>query len=291
MYGCSFLPDEAYVRLFYWSVTGRRLNLKNPVGYNEKLQYIKLYDKHPEYNRLVDKLAVREHIEKVLGPEYSIPLLGAWKSFNEIDFEKLPNEFVLKCNHDSGSSRVIKDKSALTKADLDEMRRFYNRRLAHDFFDASRDVGYKNIPPRIMAEKLMHSAEDGEGGIKDYKFFCFNGEPKLLLVVSGRMSEKHEDYFDMDLNWLHIQNGWTESPQEPQKPAHFEEMREIAAKLSMGMRQVRLDLYLIDGHPYFGEYTTFNGGGFELFKPDEWERKMGDWLDISDIQEKRKGKH
>lgn len=281
MYALSFLPDKPYLRLFYFATTGKMINFKNPKGFNEKLQWLKVNDKHPEYSKLVDKLAVREHIKKVLGEEYLFPLLGYWESFEEIDFSKLPNQFVLKCNHDSGSVRIIKDKSILTKEKIEELRNFYNRRVAHDFFWAGREYPYKGIKPYIMAEKFMEDEKEGAAGIKDYKFFCFNGEPKLLLSVSGRQTEKHEDYFDMDYNYLHIRNGSTESDVCPEKPECFEKMKEFARILSKDMRQVRMDFYEINGRVYFGEYTFFSGGGFEWFHPDEWERKLGNWIDLT----------
>ena len=280
MYGLRLLPDRLYVSLFYFALNGRFPNLRNPKRFTEKLQWLKLYDHHPEYRVLADKLAVREHVEKILGPGYTIPVLGKWKRFEDIAFSKLPNEFILKCNHDSGSYRIIHDKKSLTKSDYEELKTFFNRQVQKDFFYAGREDCYRDIDAYIFAEKLMHSSKNEAGGIKDFKFFCFNGEPKIMLMVNGRQTEKHEDYFDMDFNWLHIQNGWTESKVCPEKPACFEEMKETARILSKGLRHVRLDLYEIDGKIYFGEYTFFNGGGFEVFKPEEWELKMGTWINL-----------
>lgn len=280
MYGLSFLPDAVYVSLFYRAVTGKWPNLNNPRGYNEKLQWLKLHDKKGEYTILADKIAVREHVEKVLGSGYLFNQLGVWNSGDEIDFDTLPNEFVLKCNHDSGSVKLIKNKDALSKEELEKIRDYYNGRVKKNFFYAGREYPYKGINGRVFAEELMHSAIDDEGGINDFKFFCFDGEPKLMLMVTGRQTEKHEDYFDMTGKHMHIQNGWTESPVCPELPDCFEEMKEMAAKLSRGIKQVRIDLYEIDGRPYFGEYTFFSGGGFELFKPDKWERQLGDWIKL-----------
>lgn len=279
-YSLSFMPDSLYLRIYYFAMNGHMLHLKNPKGYNEKLQWLKLHDKHPEYSVLVDKYRVRQAIAEKLGEGYLFPLLGHWESFDDINFDELPNEFVLKCNHDSGSVKIINDKSALTPEALRELKEFYDRSMSHDFFYAGREYPYKGIKPCILAEKLMKDEKEGPAGIKDYKFFCFNGEPKLLLSVSGRQTEKHEDYFDMDYNWIHITNGSTESKVPPEKPACFEEMKVLASRLTQGMRQVRLDFYEIDGKVYFGEFTFFSGGGFELFKPDEWEQKLGSWIDL-----------
>lgn len=277
----SILPTKLYLRIYYLAMSGRALHLKNPKGYNEKLQWIKIHDKNKakEHNDLVDKLRVKDVIKEKLGDGYCFPLLGYWEKFDDIDFDTLPNEFVLKCNHDSGSYKIIRDKTSLTEKDLSEMRTFYKRRMKSDFYRIGREYPYKGIKRYIIAEKLMSAGD--EGGINDYKFFCFNGEPKVMLYVTGRQVEKHEDYFDMDYQCLHLTNGWTESETPPPKPACFDEMKELAAKLSKGLRQVRMDFYEIDGKVYFGEYTFFSGGGFELFKPEEWEQKMGDWIDLS----------
>ena len=243
---------------------------------------MKVNDRHSEYSRLVDKLAVRDHIDEVLGQGHMFPLLGKWKSFDEIDFSQLPEQFVIKCNHDSGSTKVIKNKSALTEKDFKEMRKFFKRRLKSDFFYAGREYPYKGIDRYIIAEQLMIDEAQPEKSIEDYKFFCFNGVPKIMLVVTDRTSNgSNQDFFDMDFNHLDINHGHPNSKEPIAKPCLFEEMKEIAARLSQGMRQVRIDLYEINGKLYFGEYTFFSGGGFQIYKPEKWELQMGDWIDLS----------
>lgn len=274
-----FLPDSLYIRLFYFTTTGQKLNLKHPTGYNEKLNWLKLNDKHPEYAKLVDKLAVREHIKQVLGEEYLFPLYGYWKSFDEIDFDALPNEFVLKCNHDSGSVKIIRDKSSLTQLDKKELKKFYEHRLSHDFFYAGREYPYKGLPRYIIAEQFMKD-ENGAVSIEDYKFFCFNGEPKIMFVATDRAIDCKFDFFDMEFRHLPITNIHPNAGEKIQKPALFDEMKEIATRLSKGMKQVRIDLYEIGGKIYFGEYTFFHGGGTVLFQPDEWEQTLGSWIDL-----------
>lgn len=281
MSALAFLPDKLYLRLFYFSTTGKRINFKNPVGYCEKLQWLKVNDRRPEYSKLVDKLAVREHIDAVMGEGHMFPLLGQWKSFDEIEFEKLPNQFVLKCNHDSGSTKVIRDKASLTQEDFAAMNAFYTRRLQHDFYHAGREYPYKGIKRCIMAEQLMIDENDPEKSIEDYKFFCFNGEPKLMFVATDRNTDCKFDFYDMDFNHLDIFNIHPNSDKVIEKPKMFEEMKTIAAKLSQGMRHVRIDLYELNGKIYFGEYTFFHGGGFQLFYPEKWERRLGDWIDIT----------
>ena len=281
MYALSFLPDAFYLRIFYFATTGRMLHLRAPKGFNEKLQWLKIHDRHWEYRELVDKLAVRKHIDKTLGEGHMFPLLGYWESFDEIDFEALPNEFVLKCNHDSGSTRIIRDKAALTKKNLDELRNYFEAELKRDFFFAGREYPYKGIKRYIMAEQLMEDENDKEKSIEDYKFFCFDGAPKAMFVATDRSTDCRFDFFDMDFNHLPIVNIHPNADRPIQRPAMFEEMKEIAAKLSQGMRHVRIDLYELNGKIYFGEYTFFHGGGFRLFEPEEWELKLGSWIDLS----------
>lgn len=281
MYALSFLPDKLYLQFFYFATTRKFIDFKNPKGFCEKLQWLKVNDRRPEYTELVDKLAVRDCISDILGEEHLFPLLGKWQSFDQIDFESLPEQFVLKCNHDSGSTKVIKEKSLLTKADFDEMNEFYTKRLKRDFYFAGREYPYKGIEPYIIAEQLMIDENAPEKSIEDYKFFCFNGEPKMMFVATDRATDCKFDFYDMDFNHLDVYNIHPNTDKVIQKPEKFDEMKEIAAKLSKGMRQVRIDLYELNGKIYFGEYTFFHGGGFQLFHPAEWERKLGDWIDIS----------
>ncbi len=277
----SWLPDKPYLRLFYFSTTGKILHLKNPVLFNEKQNWLKLYDRHDEYKPLADKLTVKEHINKTLGEGHVFPLLGSWKKFEDIDFSSLPDSFVLKCNHDSGSTKVIKDKNKLSADELEEMRKFYNNRLKYDFFYAGREYAYKDIDSYIIAEALMVDEKHPESSVEDYKFFCFNGVPKIMFVATDRDTDVKFDFFDMDFNHLDIVNIHPQSGKEIQKPEKFEEMKEIAAKLSQNMKFVRVDLYEINGTIYFGEYTFYHGGAFRLFEPMEWERRLGDWINLN----------
>ena len=280
MYALSFLPDKLYLQLFYFSRTGKFIDFKHPKGFNEKLQWLKVNEKNPLYSKLVDKLAVREHISEILGEEYLFPLLGAWKSFDDIDFAALPEQFVLKCNHDSGSTKVIKNKSALTQADFNEMKAFYDKRLKRDFFYAGREYPYKDLEPYIIAEKLMLDENHPEKSIEDYKFFCFNGRPVIMFVATDRNTDVKFDFFDMDFNHLDLVNIHPQSGKKIPKPEMFDEMKKIAAKLSQGIKHVRIDLYELNGKIYFGEYTFFHGGGFVLMQPKKWEEKLGDLIKL-----------
>lgn len=276
----AFLPDELYIRLFFFAVTGRFLHLKHPKTFEDKQQWLKLHDQHPEYRELADKYRVREHVDEILGEGYCIPLLGVWESFDDIDFSQLPNQFVLKCNHDSGSTRVIKDRRLLTEKDYQELKRHFNERLKKDFFYAGREYPYKGIPPRILAEKYMTDEIQEKTGIDDYKFYCFNGVPKIVLIVTDRANGCHYDFFDMDFRRLDLKYGTPSAEGRIVKPPFFEDMKKVAAKLSTGIKFVRLDMYAIGGKPYFGEYTFFDGGGFQYLSPEEWEYRLGSWIDL-----------
>lgn len=270
----SFIPDSIYLRIVYRIKTGKRLNLNKPTGFNEKENWLKINDIHSEYCDYVDKVKVRGIVERIIGPGHFFPLLGTWKSFKEINFNELPNEFVLKCNHDSGSVKIIRDKTQINLSDLDT---FFTKRLSLNPYVLGREYPYKDVEPCILAEKLMTS----KNGINDYKFFCFDGVPKIMFIATDRFNgDTKFDWYDMDFNHLDITNIHPQSGLSIAKPQCFEEMKEIAAKCSKGIRFVRIDLYEIDGKVYFGEYTFFHGGGFWLFKPDHWEYDLGNMIHL-----------
>lgn len=275
----SWIPDEPYLKMVYRIKTGRKLNLKHPVGFNEKLNWLKLNDKHPEYTNLVDKVKVRDYISQVLGQEYLFPIYGTWNSFDEIDFDALPNEFVLKCNHDSGSVKIIRDKS---KMDYKAMKRFFDGRIKRNPFYDSREYPYKNVTPCIIAEKLMRDAGDIVE-LKDYKFFCFNGKPKFLYLSEGLANHDTARINYLTLDWEKApfkRADFTEFDELPPKPANFEKMVEICNIVSKDMPFVRIDLYDVNGQIYFGEFTFFPGGGYTIMSPEEWEIKLGELLTL-----------
>lgn len=251
-------------------------NLDNPKTYNEKLQWLKLNDIHPEYTQLVDKCESKEHVKKIIGDEYIIPTLGVWNSFDEIPFDKLPNQFVLKTTHDSGGVVVCPDKS---KLDIRTARRKLEKSLRHNYFYEHREYPYKNVKPRIIAEKYMVDESGTE--LKDYKFFCFDGKCKMLFIASGRRkNEITFDFFDTNFNHLPFKQGHPWSDKEIKKPDNFDEMVKIAEKLSKGFRHVRVDLYNINGKIYFGELTFFHFSGNVPFVPKEWDYRIGEWLTL-----------
>ena len=271
-----FIPDKPYLKMVYKIKTGKKLNLKNPQTFSEKIQWLKLNEKHDEYTDLVDKIKVRKAVEKIMGEDICFPLIGVWDRYEDIDFDSLPDKFVLKCNHDSGSVKLIKDKS---KMDHKMLAEFFNGRLKINAYVLGREYPYKNVPPKIIAEKYMESQTSGE--IRDYKFFCFDGQAKLMYVALDRSINPRFDFFDMSFNRLDITNcDCPPSNKIYAKPEKFDEMKAIAEKLSRGMKQVRIDLYEIDNKIYFGEYTFFHAGGFWPFEPEEWEKKIGDMIKL-----------
>lgn len=267
--------DELYLKLLFFANMHRFLNLKHPTTFNEKLQWLKLNNQHKEYSDYVDKFKCKEIVRKIIGDKYIIPTLGIWDNFMDIDFNQLPNQFVLKCTHDSGGIVICKDKKTF---DFSKAERIINRSLSSNFFLFSREYPYKYVQPRIIAEKFMVDESGTE--LKDYKFFCFNGEPKLLFVATDRPVDTRFDFFDMNFNHLPIQQGHPLASKEIKKPKGFEEMKKIAKEVSKGFPHVRIDLYDINGDVYFGETTFFHFSGNVPFNPEEWDYKLGEWLDI-----------
>ena len=269
-----FIPDEPYLKMVYRIKTGKKLNLKNPKTFCDKLNWLKLHGFRPEYTQLADKLAVRAHLKEILGEDICLPLLGAWEHYDDIDFDALPDKFVLKCNHDSGSVKIIQDKSAMDHAAL---REFYEGRIKLNPFVLGREYPYKDIKPMIIAEPFM---TNNGSDIRDYKFLCFDGVPKYMFVISDRHTDCRSDFYDMDFNRLPIVDTYPMSDELMEKPAFFDEMVSLVTKLAQGIPTVRIDLYEINGKIYFGEYTFYDGGGFWPKEPAEWEEHMGDLIHL-----------
>lgn len=272
-----FVPDALYLKIMYYLRTYKRLNLQKPVTYNEKIQWLKLNDHNPLYTKLVDKYEVKEYVTKLIGGEFVIPTLGIWNSFEEIDFDKLPSKFVLKCTHDSGGLVICKDKS---KLNLKKIKRKIDKSLKTNFYYIGREWPYKNVKPRIIAETYME--DDDTGYLTDYKFFCFNGEPKILYVSKDKALDPKTDFFDMNYKKLDMRMRDPNSDEIPPMPKSFEEMKRIAKILSKNIPHVRVDFYEINGRVYFGELTFYHNSGFSLVKPESWNKKMGDYIIIKE---------
>ena len=263
------IPTGLYLKLLYKIKTGRKLHLKKPETYSEKINWLKVYDRNPLYTKLVDKYEVREYVEEKIGKQYLIPLLGVWDTFEEIDFATLPEQFVLKCTHDFGSVVIVEDKSSM---DLEAARKMINDELKYNFYYRGREWAYKNVKPRIIAEKFM---SDGKTRLTDYKFFCFGGKVKFMFIATGRGSDLRFDFFSREFQHLDVTNGVPNADVVPEKPKLYDEMIEIAEKLASGINNVRVDLYEIENKIYFSELTFYHNGGMVAFDPYEADVQLG----------------
>lgn len=274
-----WIEDENYIKLIFRGMYGRKLNLASPQTFNEKLQWLKLHDRKPEYTMMVDKYAVRKYIADTIGEEYLIPLLGVWDNPDDIDFDALPNQFVLKCNHNSGLGMCIcKDKS---KLDIDKIKAELRKGLQQDYYLTGREWPYKNVKRRIIAEKYMTTL--GMDDLPDYKIHCFNGEPKFILYCSERFSKTGTKEDFLDTNWSKLPFKRPDlkcSDKILKKPSRLNEMLELAKILSRNIPFLRCDFYEIKGNVYFGELTFFPASGLEAFEPEEWDYKLGSWLKL-----------
>lgn len=256
-----WIPDKQMIKLQFKVSMKKRLDFTNLNTFNEKLQWLKLFDRKSEHTTMVDKYKVRDVVTNIIGPDYLIPLLGVWKRYEDIDFAQLPDEFVLKCNHDSGSVKIIRDKDSINHK---EMKQFFNQRLKQNPYRYGREWPYKNVEACIVAEKYMG---DKDGVLPtDYKFFCFNGYVDSVMICTGRgFSSKRFFFFDKDWNLKKYNKSSMDLPDDFQldKPNGIDELFEFASKLSKGERFVRIDFYLINNHPYFGEFTYFPASGYD----------------------------
>ena len=273
------LPDKQYVKLYFHLRLKRKLNLKNPRHLNDKLQWMKFNYRFPLQTIVSDKYLVRDYVEKKIGNEYLIPLYGNWFKFNDIDFDTLPDQFVLKCNHDSGGLAICKDKKTFDK---ENAKKKINKSLKDNFFYIGREYQYKNIIPRIICEKFI---SDNGNVPMDYKIYCFNGKPDVILVCKNRFrNDSHKAqylYFDQNWNFVPLNKG-DELSENPniEKPKNLDEMLSIARKLSEDFIFARIDLYNLDGKIYFGEITLTPNSGFDPDITEETDLYFGNKLEI-----------
>jgi hypothetical protein len=272
------IPDDIFLKIKYYKKKRKKLDLKNPVLLSEKVQWLKLYDRNPNWPNLVDKYEVRKVVAEAIGEKHLIPIYGVWETFDEIPFDKLPDRFVLKCTHDSGSIIICKDKKTLNIA---KARRFFNRRLVHNYYWQRREWVYKNIKPRIIAEKLM--VDESGIDLKDYKLYCFNGEPKIINVIFDRFAKENEkakeNFYSPQWECLPMASaGHVSDPSAIEKPECLGQMLDFARKLAAGKIHVRVDFYIVHNHIYFGEFTFYSCGGYECFEPPYWDKTLGDYM-------------
>lgn len=271
------MSDEAYLKRTFKACFGYVPDLENPRTFNEKLQWLKLHDRKDIYTTMVDKYEAKKYVSHVIGEKYVIPTLGVWDHFDDIDFSKLPTSFVLKCTHDSGSVVLVRDKNHWDK---EAAKKLLERGLSRNYYWSGREWPYKNVKPRILAEEMV------DMNPVDYKWICMKGEPEVLCMCMDRQKgDLTFNYYDMNFNllpfeWVHpnIKTGGVK------RPENFDEMKELAQKLSKDIPEVRVDFYDINGQVYFGELTFYHQSGFAPFSPEEWDLKLGQLLDLTDIE-------
>lgn len=278
----KFYSDEKFLKRLFKLEMGYELNLENPQTFSEKLQWLKLYNRKPEYTQMVDKYAVKEYVANIIGEEYIIPTLGVWDRVEDIDFDKLPNQFVLKTTHGGGNTGVVicKDKSTFDK---NKAKIRLASSLKSDIYKSLREWPYKAVKKRIIAEVLIESKDGGD--LPDYKFFCFNGEPKYCQVIAGRETGTTTiDWYDREWNHqlFHEPKNYPFSEKGHKRPNCLNEMWSLATKLSQGQPFLRVDFYEIDNAIKFGELTFFPTSGMGGFKPTEWDSKFGEWIKLPD---------
>lgn len=274
----KLLPDKEYLYIMYRIMMHKKLDLKNPRTFNEKLQWLKLYNRNPEYTLMVDKYEAKKYVENKIGSKYIIPTLGVWDSFDDIDFKSLPQQFVLKCTHDSGGLIICRDKNRL---DLEEVESKIEACLKQRYFWIAREWPYKDVKPRIIAEKYMENSGDDE--LTDYKWFCFNGEPKFVYVSHGLANHATAtiDFYDMNYERMPFKRtDYKSSVIDAAKPDTYDEMLYVARKLSKDIPFVRVDLYEIDGKVYFSEITFFPCAGWMPIDPPEWDYRLGEYINL-----------
>jgi len=274
----SWYSESIYLRLFYFFQMNQVLHLNPPHKFTEKIQWLKLHDRNPKHTMMVDKILVKDYVSEKIGGEIVTPLLAIYNSPDEIRTEELPNQFVLKTNHSGGNMGVVvcKDK---TRFNLEEAKRKLAHSLLGSAYESLIEWPYKNVERKVFAEKYL---EDETGNLMDYKFMCFNGEPKFVHVCPDRNNGGaiHFDYYDMNWEKLPFTIEHPNSDIITPKPKSFEKMLEYARKLSAGMSLARIDFYEVQGKPYFGEITFFPYSGLEKFDKEEWNLKLGNWIKL-----------
>lgn len=269
------LPSSIYLKAKFRLLMGSPLHLGRPVTYNEKLQWLKLHDHNPLYHSLVDKAEVKDWVAGLIGEEYIVPTLGVWDRPEDIDWNALPEKFVLKCTHDSGSAVICRDKASFDRA---AACRKLSAAMKVNFYWQDREWVYKGLKPKIIAEAYLGD------NVPDYKFFCFGGHPHIMFIATERGSRETEtrfDFFDMEGCHVDLRNGHPNADIPPRLPQNFGLMQGLAAKLSEGIPTVRIDFYECGGKVYFGEYTFYHWGGMVPFEPDSFDRQLGEMTDIT----------
>lgn len=272
----KWIKDETCLKIKYKAALNQKLNIDNPQTFNEKLQWLKLYDRNPEYTKMVDKYEAKKYVANIIGEEYIIPTLGVYDKFEDINFATLPNQFVIKCTHDSGGLIICKDK---TKLNIKEARKKINKSLKRNYFYTGREWPYKNVKPRIIIEKYM--VDESKTELKDYKIFNFNGIPQFVQVDFNRFKDHQRKLYS--INWKELDFNFVYPINKKVKinrPENLKKILELAKKIAKDHPFLRTDFYVINDKIYFGEITFFPEAGFGKFVPEEWDRKLGDMLKL-----------
>ncbi len=276
------MPDQRYLKIIAPMHTGKKLDLENPQTFTEKLQWLKLHNRKDVYTRMVDKYESANYLRETVGEGYSIPRLGVWEHFDDIDFDALPDQFVLKCTHDSRSVVICRDKSTF---DRKKARASLERHLKRNLYYGSREWPYKNVPPRIMAEQLLVDESGTE--LKDYKVLCFNGRAEYVLVDFARFTAHRSNYYDRNFQPAPFGDGYNPADfnRKIKKPKMLDEMFRLAEQLSKDIPFLRVDFYSVYDKLYIGELTFFHNAGFARITPDQWEYKLGQLMDLSGMKD------
>ena len=270
------LPDKIYLSLLFRLKLGHSINWNNPKSFNEKLNWLKIYERKPEYTKYVDKYDVKSLIKKVIGREYVADVLGVWNSIDEIDFEKLPDQFVLKVNHTSGGVVVVRDKR---KFDFSKYKEKFNKLLKTNYYYSLREYPYKNVKPVVFAEQFLENF--GQENLVVYKVFCFEGFPKIIQVIQDdKQTNETIDYFDCEWNLLDLKQNFPNSRNHLPKPSLLGDMLEKSKLLSQNIPFVRVDWYIVNNILFFSEFTFYSDSGLEKFIPNKWDYILGDYIKL-----------
>lgn len=274
----KWMSDKAYLKIMYYCRMGKKLNLRNPKTYTEKLQWIKLYDRRPEYTQYVDKFKVREYVSKKIGEEYLIPLIEVYNSVEEIKWDELPSKFVLKCAHNSGGNIICMNKDEL---DIEDAKRKLKKWMKRNWFWHGREWAYKNVVPKIVCEEYMANSD---GSLNDYKILCFNGKAKYIQIHRDRYTNHTEDFYDLKGNWLPFHHkAYKQSGIKKIDVSKLQEIIKLAETLSKGYYQMRVDFYLVDGKPFFGEITLYDFNGLVDIVPEQYNEIVGQQIKLSTL--------
>lgn len=267
------ISDKRYLSLFYLINFGKKPNLETPQSFNEKMNWLKLHDRRDVYTKMADKYAAKTYVAERIGSEYVVKNYGVYDRWEDIDFDSLPNKFVIKGTHDSGGAFICKDKNTF---DFKEAEQRIKHNLRINYFFPLREWPYKNIKPRIIVDQLLDDHSGSE--LRDYKFWCFNGKPTFMYVTNKGKVIK-ENFYDMDFKPISIDHGFERTIPEYEKPTNFDKMKELATQLSAGIPFVRVDFFNVDGKIYFGEFTFYDWGGMRPFRND-WDEKIGQFIEL-----------